>query len=1526
MASTKKEITHTFSRLDNNLAELQRWFPAYIKNDGVGGLSVDPVLFRTTFGPETPSNSGGYDDEASVAGIRVEAIQDDGTAVSNNPTITISGAGTLDAKCTINHDDGSGSTIIRLIAPSADGKATSGTWHRAARAAGNIRNGETAGPFPVMMTLQELAEMIDTYRHIGDGDENKKSWLPHGIRGGGQSGGISTVSALPSLAGGDLRETSSVAFPTTSPYRATIFMPMLLDNNQFDSRITSANNDISQHYDPSAGTGGYEDGVISGYTRYDSNPDGDDSSTIRYKTVGYSGDHLKGHRFAGQGLTTNAAGTARFTETHGNDDISPDSSAIGAPSYRMRMALAMFLKNGTYTLKGGTIIPYTYDTDREIGGSTTSTLHAVWDGLDGLGTHDLTGSNLDKLTSAQIYPLFDFLQGPMTIGAIGINFDYSVVEGEHTIWQATKSTWEFFYPTNPLAINVGMPKQFLLRPNPKPVPIEAFKRDGNTKIMEIWLNYDNAGSPVFTPQTPIYIHSLTGVAGSGASNSGSHGAFRPAADGNFEAFDYDCNGWWIINDYETDSAYVRDDIFGDGDTSTFNGAKISIKVNTNEIGTLATFAVYKPSSGYVCQGRIGGYEDGRTDDIYNIQPLGQGDTDGSAAVPAGTGYRAGIDTPATSVFSQSNNQDTYPARIVMGRTDVADADGIFQSGVLQAPRSIGLFSADDNEFVHNPSFVSKGGGGVRIPAGMDFDYAMRYYALSVSGTATSWTNSDDEPSSPTSLQDGKGLRSRWFSKGLYTPLWSYIDSNTGNHGWDKTLPVGASGTWLYGRNRPFPPHYRCGTRLAYTPSLEKNAEIGGGWNSAAPVGNRVRAGQPTTKIGLTEIGTSPIWLDFELTAFIPSRSNRMTRIEFDTGENHPEFGKYGMLFNTLKQKNGAGYLPFWDESGIQHRTSDSNIYLTDQTFTAGRSVIWLWKDADWFASGWDETREWAFSNVSQNAGFGSLGNGYGTGGSFAHSEGMHTIRACFTDAGMEVLYDGVSKGVDSQSAKAVYGVSIECANAGAGGDGSTTTDPNGYALEQDAITLQKTQADIQIDELVLRQIPTPAMLPFTVDTVKQYVSGIAKYASLTVEAENIATSRGMNIKATLLTPSTTTPESEGLVPISGFENVDLAFIGGIGSMSLDGLPASAISNGFVIRWLFYIPSKEDTANHPIDWNSIPVIRSWTLEYDLAPTASLAVVGNTFNNDITGSIATRVGHIISFRGTGTTTDDDRKISALKFDFGDGSSTDWLSFTDQTLQSNTYDVSHSYLATGTYDAVVYAKDDNGNESVASTAVEIVVANAPPVAVLRAVPSMVRAGQSLTLDGSASYDINAGGTLSTYTFTFGDGSSSVSGSSSSVSHTYANGGEYQATLVVQDSDGSNSQTASAVIKVLPATLVVPLTLNTKPRAFTRTKSANLTQTTVLDSIYPEITDMGQRTDEFVLTGSFLKATANADIEFMEELHLSGALVEIIWEEVNFIGTPTGKTFVGRMTSFDYQREGGRHGETPYNATFVREAGLGA
>ena len=149
--------------------------------------------------------------------------------------------------------------------------------------------------------------------------------------------------------------------------------------------------------------------------------------------------------------------------------------------------------------------------------------------------------------------------------------------------------------------------------------------------------------------------------------------------------------------------------------------------------------------------------------------------------------------------------------------------------------------------------------------------------------------------------------------------------------------------------------------------------------------------------------------------------------------------------------------------------------------------------------------------------------------------------------------------------------------------------------------------------------------------------------------------------------------------------------------------------------------------------------------------------------------------------------------------------------------------------------------------------------------------------------------------------------------------------ATLVVNDGT-SNSPTAKAVVKVLPATLVVPLTLSTKPSAFRRTRSASLTRTPILDAVYPEVSDMGQRGDEFTLSGMFLKSTQDTDIAFMEELMLSGALVEFAYQDVNFDGVADEKVFVGRMVSFDYNRQGGNVDRTPYTAVFVREAGLGA
>ena len=98
----------------------------------------------------------------------------------------ISGSGTFTPKGTINHADGT-STEILLVAPT-ENRANATVNHyldvlSGATTAGpatvatdnNQTNGHQAtrgGPYPVFMTVQELAETIDTYRHIGSSDDS----------------------------------------------------------------------------------------------------------------------------------------------------------------------------------------------------------------------------------------------------------------------------------------------------------------------------------------------------------------------------------------------------------------------------------------------------------------------------------------------------------------------------------------------------------------------------------------------------------------------------------------------------------------------------------------------------------------------------------------------------------------------------------------------------------------------------------------------------------------------------------------------------------------------------------------------------------------------------------------------------------------------------------------------------------------------------------------------------------------------------------------------------------------------------------------------------------------------------------------------------------------------------------------------------------------------------------------------------------------------------------------------------------
>lgn len=1718
MARYEKKPLHKFSRVKSDLAELQRWWPVHIKDDGVLGISIDPVLYRSRFSERADVS----DDESTQAGIRVEAIQDDGTDVSGTePSITISGSGTYDAQCTINHADGT-KTRLRLISPtnqSVTSVSMPYTENNGATTAGNRSNfngngghkDHRGGPYPIFMTIQELTETIDTYRHIGAAnDAQKKAWVPQAMFDVVHSSPANMVT-LP-LIKNDPRNaidaTNNALFPTASPYRATVFMPMMLDNNQFSKNIANSKTLY-------AGLQWNTNGI----TRYDSDPEGTDSSVVVWKQFGDSGDHALGFNIASAADIGNPHAPTVSTPLE-SKWTSQDSADCPPPKYRMAMALAAFLRNGTYNLNNGVIIPYVYDASRSIGGATSDTLYTSWN-KNGVA---LTGSeNLDDLAPAGIYPYFDFVQGPISPRAQGSNWTNAVL-ADH--------------------IQANRPLRYELPPNNRKNVIDQIEvvsvshttppSGGGTQFQRLLRVNVNApattgtephGATPFEVGDAVYLSGMDGVLGTGQTMNIEDGItwgsrFDARRDDNTSTLNSnntkDCNGWWIVSKVELD-------------TPTANHIRYSFNVRN-----LKATTGYNPS-GHIQMGRMGGPEVGHNTTFYST---GTGATDVATdeyledmggvgklnnphalnpyqqapSFPSGqnigTGFQCGMNQGDNNVPPASSRNDTWPARPTIGEASQTTSTGEF-IGDRPVPRSIAIqtLGVANAEFIPtSPPIVGSGNGSLRIPAPIGHDICARYNGIGKDGkipasdddiapqyAKTLWRVRMDAIQGYTNNSEKtQGGPDRWAWRGVSSPLWSYIDGNTGRHAWDYIKPP----TWTYGRNRCWPAHERMGTRLSMSPSLFPNAT---GW-LAAPTAHHVEPAQETTKIGLSEIGCSPIFLDMQMTAFIPKRDNRMTIIEFDMDDADDEFGRHHMIHSSLKKSMGFGFSPRWtgggqtgqffvnkfetidgtevadpvpsnpnaswdarlamvidadfatpvaagygsewadfsiDPRGSRPDATDSpynpvSPYPTN--FTSNRPAIWFLGSAShWTQDKWNASEPFA---LPSSAGFGRMGTGFGQGPSFNYNEGINIVRGVFTASGMTCIFNGETIGSDNSAIDPVWGFQLKACNVfsfanreplwiGGGPDsaqfgaingtkvvysqyqhlideeagikvqvdadiyadssggvpvdtaqgstGSTnwhlsstdgtwsgatnfypTNTPVSPRLNQDNAgrmtradnpALQTSTTDLQVDEIILRQIPTPAMLPFTVDTLKQQApaiaSGLARYSSLIIDADNISASKGMRVTVTLLEPTTGTGiAKEASTVITGFEDLDPDFIGGVGEVDLKGLPNSAVVNGFVIRFNFYIPSSEQGDLHPIDWSATPIIRKYNVFFDHKPTAQNTVIGNTYNGSTATTVGqttvqtftTKVGHIVSLRLQGNTTDPDRKIKALKVDLGDGTITDFMPVITPA-QSVSLDISHVYSARpagGTYDIKVFAQDDSDNESdyilIPNAFLRVTIVAAEPVAVLRAVPSMVRAGQALRLDGSDSYSIDTSANLTNFAWTFGDGSTGVNGATSHQDHTYAAAGEYMATLIVTDSAGTVSPYAKAVVKVLPATLVVPLTLSTTPSSFSRTRSASITQTPILDAIYPELSDMGQRGDEFTLTGMFLKETQEADIAFMEELMLSGALVEFEYQQVNYTGVADSKKFTGRMVSFDYNRSGGSIDTTPYTATFVREAGLGA
>jgi hypothetical protein len=109
---------------------------------------------------------------------------------------------------------------------------------------------------------------------------------------------------------------------------------------------------------------------------------------------------------------------------------------------------------------------------------------------------------------------------------------------------------------------------------------------------------------------------------------------------------------------------------------------------------------------------------------------------------------------------------------------------------------------------------------------------------------------------------------------------------------------------------------------------------------------------------------------------------------------------------------------------------------------------------------------------------------------------------------------------------------------------------------------------------------------------------------------------------------------------------------------------------------------------------------------------------------------------------------------------------------------------------------------------------ISNQAPTAKLKVTPDQGNPPLTVSLDGSASVDPDAGDSVASYTFSFGDGSPDVTQSSPTISHTYKHGGGFFATLTVKDTKGLiSANTASAEIHVAAQLLNLSTRLSVQP-----------------------------------------------------------------------------------------------------------------
>lgn len=155
-------------------------------------------------------------------------------------------------------------------------------------------------------------------------------------------------------------------------------------------------------------------------------------------------------------------------------------------------------------------------------------------------------------------------------------------------------------------------------------------------------------------------------------------------------------------------------------------------------------------------------------------------------------------------------------------------------------------------------------------------------------------------------------------------------------------------------------------------------------------------------------------------------------------------------------------------------------------------------------------------------------------------------------------------------------------------------------------------------------------------------------------------------------------------------------------------------------------------------------------------------------------------------TSTPADPGGTVASVDWDFGDGGTATGVN------------VAHTYLAAGTFDAVVTVTDDLGGTAT-DTVTVTVTGNQAPVADATSDVISGKTPLTVTFDGSGSTDADDG--IASWDWDFGDGD--VDTGATPAAHTYTAAGNYTATLTVTDVLGA---TDTATIPITVADNVAP------------------------------------------------------------------------------------------------------------------------